>query len=250
MSINPISVEAMAQARLADLVLQRPGLARLLDSVGLDYCCGGNASLAAACELRGLDLDEVLELLKAEEDPASEESLPAAAASLSADELILLVMERYHLPLEKDMPQLAELLRHVEGHHGKTQTWLAPALSLFEQLCRDLDRHLRHEEQEVFPAVTALFAGRARADELMLLRFELEQLRSEHERSGRQLEQLRSLALGYQPPAGACRHMQQLMAELQRFEEQLHQHVFIENELLFGKVRERMAEQEILTQGA
>ncbi|MCC7478023.1 DUF542 domain-containing protein [bacterium] len=239
-----MTVDFNTQTTLAELATGRELVSRLLTQLGLDFCCGGQQSLAEACSAAGLDAPTLLRVLQGvaimELPTTSDERVDLEKLSLS--ELCDHIEQRYHRWLRDELPRMDGLLELLDEKHSGQWPWITALRQHFEQMERDLDRHLRHEEQSVFPAIRELEATASKGAHSTLLDFEMQQLEAEHEHSGRQLAQLRELGQSFIEPSGACSSTRRLIADLREFERQMHQHVHCENYILFGRVRQRLAE--------
>lgn len=217
---------------LGDLVTERPGAARVLERYGLDYCCGGGATLAEACTEHGVDLAAVTaDLDRVEHAPAPD------WASMTASELAEHIVETHHAYLREELPRLSSLAEKVAGVHGTLHPELYEVRRTFELLKDDLLPHLVKEERVLFPAVAEL----ERADQMPWFPFgsargPISIMLTEHDTVGELLEQLRRLTDGYTVPEGGCGSYRSLYSGLEAVERDTHLHVHKENNVLFPAV--------------
>ena len=136
---------------LGDIVTSQPAAARVLERFGLDYCCGGTATLGAACAERGVDRAEVEAALADLGDPA-----PADWAHMSAVEMVDHLEATHHAYLCVELERLHRLADKVEAVHGERHPELAEIRSTFAQLRADLEPHLLKEERVLFPMIREL----------------------------------------------------------------------------------------------
>ena len=220
MSIDP-------SATLADLATRTPAAVRVFLRRGLDFCCGGGASLSDACARAGLDPSDVAAEIEAE---AGRDGDAAERWDLRpVEDLVEHILARYHEPLKADLPALAAAARKVERVHGSKPacpTGLADALEAFAD--RTL-AHLAKEEQVLFPAIRRGLRGPA-------LRMPISVMRGEHDDHGQALRTLRSLTGGYEPPPEACATWRALYDGLARLDADLLEHIHLENNVLFPRV--------------
>lgn len=215
---------------LGDLVADNPATARTLDRLGLDYCCHGERTLAAACAAAGLDPAAVAAELEAVE-PAGDRSWTNLEPAALADHIV----EAHHVYLKEELPLLDALAEKVLGVHGERHPELARVREIVHDLRADLEPHLMKEEQILFPAIHDLVRGRqdfpfgtvANPIRMML---------SEHDRAGELLEALRSVTGGYAVPDDACASYRSLYERLEAFEADTHDHIHKENHTLFPAV--------------
>jgi regulator of cell morphogenesis and NO signaling len=209
---------------LAKLVLERPSAARVLERLGLDYCCGGRRSLRAACADRGLDPHTVAVFLEHELDPVGLEARDWLSAPLA--DLCAHIVEEHHDRLRSELPRLGELAERAASAHGVVRPQLLELRDEFEHLRTELEEHITDEEQELFPT---LLAGGA------LDRAQLDQLLREHDGTGERLRRLRELGGDYATEKALCTTHRALLQGLHGLELDLHQHVHEENNILFPR---------------
>jgi len=221
---------------VADLVTDRPARARIFEGLGIDYCCGGDRSLAEAARKNDLDPDTVIKMLDvAANAPSSRSATDWTEAPLG--DLIDHIVDTHHEYLRRSLPELEELLMRVTKVHGTEVSWLDPTLTVFQTLKLDLETHMMTEEQRVFPSIRALEQKNHSSESPPLDRRGVEQMIKEHDDSGAALERLRNLTNDYTPPEGACPTFRAAMNELEELERDTHQHVHKENNILFPRAR-------------
>jgi regulator of cell morphogenesis and NO signaling len=217
---------------LAELVTQRPALARELERRSLDYCCGGQRSLADACERRGLDVAET-----AAELALVGEAEPADWASFGPAELVDHLESTHHAYLHDELPRLIALSDKVAHVHGGRHPELLEVSRLTTALRDDLEPHMAKEEQVLFPMIRELAASDTVPEfHCGTLRNPISVMLMEHDRTGELLTELRQAAGDYALPDDACASYTALYQALQEVEEDTHLHVHKENNLLFPAV--------------
>lgn len=217
---------------VADLVTDRPARARIFERLGIDYCCGGDHSLAEAARKNDLDPETVVQMLDAATNATSAvDATDWTDASLG--DLIDHIESTHHEYLRRELPRLETLLTRVTQAHGRSARWLRPTLETFLSLKEDLESHMVSEEERVFPSIRRL-SDQETTD---MDDDGIEQMIEEHDEAGAALEQLRELTDGYTPPADACPKFRAAMNGLQELEEDMHQHVHKENNILFPRAR-------------
>lgn len=218
---------------LGELVTERPDLAPALDSMGLDYCCGGSRSLEAACSASDLEVEAVIARLTAEPSPVE----PEEWGSLAPPALVDHLESSHHLYLKAALTRLDELLSRVVEVHGDRHPELAEVQATFQDLAADLTPHLMKEEQILFPMIRELY----RSEELPAfhcgtLSNPISVMCLEHDRAGDLIRDLRGLTNAYSPPEDGCASYRALYAGLAELEADTHLHVHKENNLLFPAV--------------
>lgn len=221
MSITPTT-------RVADLVLEQPGRAGVLESLGIDYCCGGRVPLETACAERGLDVAAVVSALAAAPAPVDPD---LDVAHLETGDLIAHIVDRHHGYVRAELPELAPLLDKVVRVHGDLHPELAEVAAVFHEVASELSRHLVDEEATIFPACSD-----AMGDAASELAGEIARMEDDHVLVGTGLARMRELTGGFVPPEGACTSYRAMLQRLDALEHDVHLHVHKENNILFPRV--------------
>src|SRR5262245_13804610 len=215
---------------LADLATARPAAARVFYRHGLDFCCAGRRPLSDVCAERGLDASTVIAEIDAEE------SLPGESRRWDRERLPVLmafIVDTYHRRLRESFPELIHMAQKVEARHAdkasRPRGLSAHLIAMHESVLE----HLMKEEQVLFPLI-ANGQGRAAVGPVHVMEVE-------HEEHGRDLEVIRRLTNGFEPPADACVTWRALYLGLRQLEEELMMHIHLENNVLF---RRALVEQE------
>ncbi len=228
-----------SEMTVRDVAIQLPESTRLFESLKIDYCCGGNQPLGQACTSAGVDVDDVMEMLAGVEQ--SNEAKDFQNTSLP--ELITHILDTHHVFTKSEMDRLQLLADKVLNAHGGNHPELVHLDELLTRLCDDLKPHMFKEEQILFPYINALVQA---ADQNRTVPFApfgtvknpIRMMTMEHDTAGEILRELRALTSDYKVPADACISYQTLYQALQNFEKDLHQHIHLENNLLFPKALE------------
>jgi regulator of cell morphogenesis and NO signaling len=225
-------------ARVGDLVTERPRRSRVFEEFGIDYCCGGQRTLAVACLERGVDPDVVMAALRSSDaEPPSAQEPTAFWPSLT--ELIDDIVATHHASLRTELPRLAELFMKTEQAHGERHRELAECRQVFGNLRAELESHMRKEEQILFPAIRGLESSPAGgATSVGSVHGPIRVMEKEHDSAGDALLQLRKLTGDYTLPEDACNTWRSLLDGLKAFELDLHQHIHKENNILFPNALE------------
>lgn len=221
-----------ADQTLAELVTARPASARVLESFGLDYCCGGRRSLDQACAELGTDPDVVLDAL-ATVEPGPEPDW----ASMGPAELTDHLEATHHAYLHTELARLDALTGKVVGAHGARHPELGEVQATYGALRDDLEPHLMKEERVLFPMIHELAESEGIPSfHCGSLQNPISQMMSEHDRAGALLTTLRAVTDGYRVPPDGCASYQALYEGLAELEADTHLHVHKENNVLFPAV--------------
>jgi regulator of cell morphogenesis and NO signaling len=211
--------------------------AEVFKKYGIDFCCGGKKSLKQACEEKGLDVTVVEAEL---ENPAPAVQPANDFNRWEADFLADYIYNQHHIYYYNEMPVIKGLLTKVMQHHGSNHPELKYLYSLFSQLVQELDTHFMREEKVVFPFIKALVLAKKTGNFEVLnsqpsLTEPIQIMEVDHEAAGGILADMKKLAGDYNPPADACNSYQYLYKKLKELDADLHQHIHLENNILFPK---------------
>ncbi len=217
-----------------------PGATRLFEQFGIDYCCGGARPLAEVCEERGIDPNAVLVGLNGLAREAAAAPEARDFAKLSMTELIEHIVSRHHVFTKSEIERIERLFEKVIAAHGDRHAELHEIRSDFNALAAELLPHMLKEEQVLFPymAQIELFASRdaqAPAPMFGTVRNPIRMMTIEHETAGGLLSNMRLKSGGYAAPGDACPTFVALYEALEGLERDLHEHIHLENNLLFPR---------------
>lgn len=220
-----------------DLAVTVPGATRVFEKLGIDYCCGGHRTLADACVTAKVPLEQVTASLE-QTDEAQPELQEWTAASMTA--LIQYIVEKHHTFTKEELPRIEKLMNKVCAVHGEQHPELLQLKAVFLALKQELDPHLLKEEQVLFPYLTRLENALTAGGMLPLSCFGTVQnpvrmMTLEHEAAGDLLKEMREITDNYTIPPEVCMSYQTLYQALNELEADLHQHIHLENNLLFPK---------------
>ena len=200
--------------------------------VGIDFCCGGKQSFSEACNEKGIDAIVLEnEILKISEEPVNE-----FLNFKNWDPVFLsaYIVNTHHKFVLKNLPELVFYTRKIANVHGEHHTELIEVANLFEKINAELLQHLQHEEEILFPAIKEVVAsGSFQAKKT--IKSEIERMLGEHDFAGGAMDEINKLTNGYLVPEDACNTYRVALKMLEQFEDDLHTHVHLENNILFPK---------------
>jgi regulator of cell morphogenesis and NO signaling len=221
-----------------EIALEQPHSIRVFERFGIDYCCGGRRPLAEACAEKQLPVDEVVAAL--ESAASSTAPLPVDWSQASLGSLIDHIVATHHAYVKSELPRLAALAQKVVSKHGATQAHLPAMQSLLVLLDDELIHHLGKEEHVLFPYIAKLEAsltsGGAQPEACFgTISNPIAMMTSEHDAAGVLLAKIRLLSGDFATPVDDCPTYLAYYAGLKEFEQDLHQHIHLENNILFPR---------------
>ena len=225
-----------------DYAIETPQTIPVFEKLGIDFCCGGNRPLEEACAAANLNVDEVLKSLAAAmAEPVHPSESELQAGSLA--ELISHIVKTHHVFVRTQIPEVERLMEKVYSKHGANHPQLAYLRSIFHGLGQELTTHLMKEEHILFPYIERMEEAAVEHDPILPPPFgtvanPVRMMEHEHESAGVALKALRETSQHYTPPADACTSFKALYTALENFEKDLHQHIHLENNVLFPRALE------------
>jgi len=218
---------------VAEIIRKAPATSRAFERLGIDYCCRGKEALEVACQRANVPVEKALGLLAAAAEERVEQPIPNTLEGLLAR-----VVDEHHAFTRAEFERLSPLCRKVERVHGGSHPELGRVAELFRALQDHLTMHMLKEERMLFPAIQALAAGERGGFPFGSIENPLAVMDAEHDLVGRWLEELARITADYTPPEGACGSYRALYAGLADLQKDIHDHVYLENHVLFPLARE------------
>jgi regulator of cell morphogenesis and NO signaling len=234
-----------AEKTVRQWAVENPGATRVFEKLGLDYCCGGNKSLAEACHAANLSMEDVLKSLEAD-SPDMKEHRARSAPPLSdwktepLSELIFHIKSTHHKYTREELARLTPLLNKVCSVHGKNHPELEQVRTNFQALAAELTVHMMKEENVLFPYIVRMEESLIEKEPVIpapfgSVRNPVSMMEHEHDSAGSALRAMRAASGGYTPPPDACISYRTLYEALAELEADLHQHIHLENNILFPR---------------
>jgi len=228
-----------AEKTVRELALESSSATRVFERLGIDYCCGGNKPLDEACRAANLSLEEV----QRELDTAKQESQKGTDRDWQREplsELIAHINATHHRFVRTEIARINPLLEKVCGVHGKNHSELLHIQALFRGLAQELTSHMMKEEMVLFPYITRMEEAVIQGEPLLPPPFgtvanPVTMMEHEHDAAGNALRAMRKASNDYAAPEGACASYQALYRAFVEFEADLHQHIHLENNILFPR---------------
>ncbi|MEI6387915.1 MAG: iron-sulfur cluster repair di-iron protein [Spirochaetota bacterium] len=232
-----IGAEAL-EMTVGSIVADDYRTARVFEDHGIDYCCGGLATLSAACLAKNLDPRLLLDDLGSARQTPADRSQNFAAWELPF--LADFIVNTHHSWLRENDPAIVASTAKIASVHGLNHPELVEISRLFAKIAADMIGHLKEEEEVLFPAVRRLAEARKSGSPInpadkALIAGSLASLGRDHEEIGAATHEIGRLSANYALPPDACTTYTLAYRRLAEFEEDLHRHVHLENNILFPK---------------
>lgn len=224
-----------------EYALEIPSATRIFEKLGIDYCCGGGKSLGDACTAAGVSVVEVLDSLNAELRVAT--SAARDWQALSQAELITHIVDKHHAFTREELARLEALFAKVSGVHGQNHPELFEIQDQFGKLRGELEPHMLKEERVLFPHIARMEEAAVANQTLPRPPFRtvlnpVRVMLAEHDAAGYILGRMREASSDYALPPDACISYKTLYSALTALDVDLHQHIHLENNILFPRAME------------
>jgi len=236
--MNTLQLENIEQKTLSEIVTTDFRAAAIFEKYGLDFCCHGKKPLLDAASEKQISTETMLaDLAKVF---ASSETSEINFDTLELDALVEYIIATHHAFVREKLPFITLLGQKVVNAHGANHPEVLKIVELFRTVKAEFEGHLIKEEMILFPEIVKL--AKAKRGEVKYVRppfgsvaHPIRVMESEHDNAGSALDSIKQLSGAYTPPADACNTFKVYYAELQNFENDLHKHVHLENNILFPK---------------
>ncbi|MEP7255438.1 MAG: iron-sulfur cluster repair di-iron protein [Ferruginibacter sp.] len=232
----------IAEQKLATIVTNNHFTVPVLEKYHLDFCCKGKRTLAEACTEKGLSIETISEELEKATTELQSNKMPFSA--MNAEQLISYILIHHHFYVKQSMPTILGHLEKVASKHGDRFPYMVEVLGIFKEINDEMTAHMYKEEVILFPRIKEVEILEQAHQHKNLgegyISAPIQVMEHEHDHAGDLLYRIRELTNIYTPPADACTTFQVCIAELKEFEEDLHRHVHLENNLLFPLAEKMM----------
>jgi regulator of cell morphogenesis and NO signaling len=230
-------MENIIQQSVASLVLSNHQVVPVLEKYSIDFCCKGNLSLSDACKNKGIEPTEVVREIESVQNNAVNKSMPFGEMSLS--QLVNQIIITHHYYTKQSMPVIMGHLEKIAMKHGAHYPYMVKVKELFGDLQKEMIPHMQKEELVLFPRIVLIEKESAQNPQRIFsteyISGPVSMMENEHEHAGEIMYEIRRLTGNYSIPVGACTTFRVCLAELSEFENDLHQHVHLENNILFPR---------------
>lgn len=230
-------MELTPDRTVADCVTENIKASHVFKKYGIDFCCGGGISVEKACEKKGVNykvlVDELERINSIGDGETNYNEIPL-------DELIDHIVEKHHAYVEANIELLLQYSSKVARVHGGSNPDLIRVYELFKNVAGELASHLKKEELILFPFIKKMLKTEKEGGKLVVPSFStvenpVKMMEAEHEEAGDVFKEISILTNNYTPPAHACNTYRALFDKLEEFEQDLHEHIHLENNILHPK---------------
>lgn len=222
---------------IGEIVAQDFRAAAIFKKYGIDFCCKGGRTITEACKKKEINQNQLMNELKAIPQGGNEN---LNVSDWPLDLLANYIVRMHHSYVREKIPYLLQFLDKLCKVHGDRHPELLEINHLFTESAFDLQSHLEKEEQILFPFIEELVKASQNGGKTPVPHFgtvanPIKMMEHEHSAEGDRFEKIATLTDGYTPPADACNTYRVTFAMLQEFEDNLHRHIHLENNILFPK---------------
>ncbi len=205
---------------------------------GIDFCCHGEDAFEEACIKATASVEEVMSALDKALQEMDGDSFVHPFSEWDKDLLMDYILKVHHRGIRREGPVTLQLLDKAVRVHGEQHPELQEVQRLFAESLVDLEEHLQKEEQVLFPYLYDLFSASVGEGELEAFHcgsviYPIRVMLTEHDGEGERYRTISSLTNGYTAPEDACASYKLVLQQIARFERQLHEHIHLENNILF-----------------
>lgn len=233
-------METLQEKTVADYVAQNIKTAHVFKKHGIDFCCGGKISLATASKKYGVDYTTLLnDLHQVENTETHTYNYNQWALDFLADHIVHV----HHAYIEENIPIILAYAQKVNRVHGAQRPELEIIEKLLQQVCGELAAHLKKEEIILFPFIKKMITAQQEnlpwtPPSFKSVENPVQMMEEEHDSAGEIFKEIAALSNQYTPPENACNTYRAFYQKLQEFEDDLHLHVHLENNILFPKAKQ------------
>jgi regulator of cell morphogenesis and NO signaling len=222
-----------------EFAIRIPNATRVFEKLKIDYCCGGNKPLDEACNEAGIEVEEVFRLL-GDGEPIQAKAGVDDSELLPLAELADRIVENHHVFTRQELDRLTALLEKVCSVHGANHPELLAIQSEFQTLRAELEPHMSKEERILFPYIKQLEVAATKGASLPFAPFgsvhnPIAAMMREHDAAGDILKSIRKLSSDFVVPDDGCFSYRTLYNAIETLEADLHQHIHLENNILFPR---------------
>ncbi|MBW1656367.1 iron-sulfur cluster repair di-iron protein [Flavobacterium quisquiliarum] len=231
-------MENLKEKTIGSFVAEDFRTAAVFSKYRIDFCCKGNRTVNEVCEKQNIDADTLLENIL--QVAQSENNGSIDFNSWPLDLLVDYIEKTHHRYVEEKTNVLIPFLDKLCKVHGANHPELFRINELFIGCAGELAQHMKKEELVLFPFVKRMVKTKESDGILHQPSFgtvsnPIAMMMHEHDNEGERFREIAALTNNYTPPADACTTYRVTFSMLKEFEQDLHKHIHLENNILFPK---------------
>jgi len=231
-------MENLKDKTIGAFVAQDFRTAAVFSKYQIDFCCKGNRTINEVCEKQNIDSDTLLQNVY--DVLQSENNSGIDFNSWPLDLLVDYIEKTHHRYVEEKTGIILQFLNKLCSVHGANHPELFKINELFAEGAGELSQHMKKEELMLFPFIKRMVNTKGSNGVLAQPSFgtvsnPIAMMMQEHENEGDRFREIANLTNNYTAPADGCTTYKVAFAMLQEFEQDLHKHIHLENNILFPK---------------
>ncbi|MCW8824040.1 MAG: iron-sulfur cluster repair di-iron protein [Ignavibacteriaceae bacterium] len=236
LKLNDDAVENLNEMTLAEIVTDNIRSAIVFEEYGLDFCCNGKRSLSEACYEKNVDVKDVINSLARLDSNKDSENVNY----WEPDFLLDYIVNNHHQYVRRMIPIISLHADKVASVHGENHPETKQITDHFLAVRQELESHMMKEERILFPYIKQLHYAKKNNEQIApppfgTIQNPIRMMEAEHQSAGDAMHKIRELSNNFTTPTDACNTYKALYSELKEFEEDLHKHIHLENNMLFPK---------------
>jgi len=224
---------------VGEIAASLPGAVRLFEKLQIDFCCGGRRPLDEVCTEKGLAVEQVVAALETIRDVQQTSPDNRDWSNSSLTDLSRHIVEKHHSYVRREVPRITDLLEKICEVHGANRPEFLQVRDAWSELSEELAQHMRKEEVVLFPFVERLEAWSQGSSDKPFAPFgsvsnPIGMMVHEHDSAGHLIEHIKQLLAD----RTGCNTCLEFFRSIDEFERDLHQHIHLENNILFPRAEE------------
>ncbi len=228
----------LSNKTIGEIVAEDYRTAKIFESYQIDFCCNGNKKFHEVLHRKKLNTEQIIKELTSVTDENKNDS--ADFKSWSLDLLADYIEKKHHRYIEERTSEIKQYLEKLCQVHGSNHPELFEISEQFNQSAGQLAMHMKKEELILFPYIKLMVAAKQKNEKVNPPQFgtvenSIKAMMSEHDVEGDRFKNISELSNNYKTPDDGCNTYKVTFSLLKEFEEDLHLHIHLENNILFPK---------------
>jgi regulator of cell morphogenesis and NO signaling len=224
------------KSNIGELVAENYRTAEAFAKHQIDFCCKGNETLEQVCEKKKIVVNNLIAELETAVKTAG--TTAPEYHSWPLDLLADYIEKKHHRYVVEKTPVIQQYLAKVCQVHGKAHPELLEIAGEFNECAAAFAAHMKKEELILFPFIRKMVQPGNTTFSLpggKSVESPISVMKHEHDMEGERFRRISGLSSQYTPPADACNTYKVTYSLLKEFEQDLHLHIHLENNILFPK---------------